>query len=102
MGEKWADNLISAVRYNTAETHIEEVRVREDKGEKVGPASTEKRSTVVSRLESGYTFATIVKSTDETWRFGSKVRIITVKGTKYIRSDNDETAEDNLEELPRF
>jgi hypothetical protein len=37
MADKWADYLISAVRYDAAGTHIDKVRVHEDEGEKVGP-----------------------------------------------------------------
>lgn len=101
MADKWADYLISAVRYNTAETHIGEVRVHEDDGDSVSAASIEKRSTVVSRLEAGYTFVTIIKGEGK-WKRGAKVDIITVNGTKYIRTDADATEEDNLGNLPRF
>lgn len=102
MTDKWADYLISEVRYNGAGTHIDQVRVHEDKGEKVGPASTWERTTVVSQLEGGYTFATMTKSADEKWQFGAEVRVVTVNGTKYIRTDADATEEDNLGALPRF
>lgn len=102
MADKWADYLISAVRYNAAETHIEKVRVHEDKGEKVGPPSAWERSEAVSSLEAGYTFMTITKSSDGQWQRGAKVRIVTVKAKKYIRTDADATAEDNLGSLPRF
>lgn len=102
MTEKWADYLISAVRYNDAETHIEMVRVHEDEGDKVGSSTTWERSSVVASLEAGYTFMTITESSDSEWRRGAKVGIITVGGTKYIRTDADETPEDNLDSLPRF
>ena len=36
--EKWADYLISAVRYDSKRSHIEKVRLHEDKGDKGGPA----------------------------------------------------------------
>jgi len=102
MRERWADYLISAVRYNAAETHIEEVRVHDDLGDTVGPPLMIKRTTVVERLEGGYTFVTIVKSSDGSWRKGARVRVVTVRGTKFIRTDADRTAEDNLGNLPRF
>lgn len=102
MTEKWADYLISAVRYNAAETHIDKVQVREDQGDSVGSASTVERTTVVSRLEAGNTFVTIVKGTSDKWQRGAKVRIVTVRDKKYIRTDADATEEDNLEDLPRF
>lgn len=102
MTEKWADYLISAVRYNAAETHIEMVRVHEDEGDKVGAPTTWERSSVVASLEAGYTFITITKSSDSKWTRGARVGIVTVRGTKYIRTDADATPEDNLGSLPRF
>jgi hypothetical protein len=102
MTETWADYLISAVRYNAAETHIEKVQVREDEGEKVGSPSTWERSKVVSNLEGGNTFVTITESSDGTWQRGAEVRIVTVREVKYIRTNADATEEDNLEDLPRF
>lgn len=101
MADKWADYLISAVRYNTAGTHIEELRVHKDKGDSVGAAATEKRSTVVSQLEAGYTFVTITEGEGK-WKRGAKVGLVTVNGTKYIRTDADATEKDNLGNLPRF
>lgn len=35
---KWADYLISEVRFNTAGTHIDKVRTHVDNGDSVGPA----------------------------------------------------------------
>lgn len=102
MADKWADFLISAVRYNNAETHIDKVRVHEDEGDKVGTASARERTTVVNQLEDGYTFATITEGAEGKWKLGAKVRIVTVNGTKYIRTDADATEEDNLGALPRF
>jgi Protein of unknown function (DUF3892) len=102
MADKWADYLISAVRYNSAETHIDEVEVREDKGENAGLPSTWERSNVVSSLEGNYTFMTIVENSNGRWDPGADVGIVTVGGTKYIRTDADATAADNLGELPGF
>ena len=102
MTEKWADYLISAVRYNDAETHIEMVRVHEDQGDRVGAPTTWERSSVVASLEAGSTFMTITKGSDGKWTPGARVGIVTVRGTKYIRTDADATPEDNLGSLPRF
>jgi hypothetical protein len=79
--EKWADYLISAVRYNAAETHIEMVRVHEDQGDRVGAPTTWERSSVVTSLEAGYTFMTITKGSDGKWTRGARVGIVTVRGT---------------------
>lgn len=102
MTEKWADYLISAVSYNAAETHIENVRVHKDEGDNLGSASVWKRSSVVENLDAGYSFMTITKGNDGKWYQGAKVSIVTVSGVKYIRTDADATPEDNLGSLPRF
>jgi hypothetical protein len=90
------------VRYNAAGTHIDKVRVREDKGEKVGPPGIWERSAVVTSLEANSTFMTITKASDGAWQPGANVSIVRVRGAKYIRTDADATAEDNLGDLPRF
>jgi len=102
VADKWADHLISAVRYNPAETHIDQVEVRNDNGDSVGAASTWARTDVVKGLEGGDTFATITKGSNDKWQRGADVGIIVVNGTKYIRTDADATSEDNLGSLPNF
>lgn len=99
---KWADYLISAVRYNEEETHIDKVRCHEDQGESAGASQDISRSTVVSRIEGGNTFVTIIKTTDGKWKRGEDVRIIKVDGEKFIRTDANARKADNLGNLPRF
>jgi hypothetical protein len=101
MTDKWADYLISAVRYNAAGTHIEKVRVHVDNADSVGPASEWTRSKVIAQLEAGYSFVTILKSNGK-WQKGATVRIVVIHGEKFIRTDADQTKEDNLGGLPRF
>lgn len=38
--EKWADYLISEVRYNSQHTHIDQVKIHEDNGDSVGEAKS--------------------------------------------------------------
>lgn len=102
MTDKWANYLISAVRYNAAGTHIDKAQVRQGEGDSVGSPSTVERTTVVSRLEAGYTFVTIVKGANDRWQRGAKVRVVSVRGRKYIRTDADATEKDNLGALPKF
>ena len=99
---KWADYGISHVRYNDQRTHIVKVKVREDKGDSLGNAEEWSRSQVVSALDRGKTFVTILEGSDHKWNRGQDVHIITVNGTKYIRTDQNQRASDNLEKLPEF
>lgn len=99
---KWADFLISAVRYSADETHIERVRVREDLGDKVGRIPKEfLRAEVVKNIKSGKTYVTIFRSQNE-WKKGQDVHIIKVGNEEFMRTDKNQKARDNLENLPTF
>jgi Protein of unknown function (DUF3892) len=102
MAEKWADYLISAVRYNAPETHIDALRLHEDKGNTVGSPTEVSRQRIVEFLEAGTNLCTIYKGDDNKWRRGAPVGIITIDGIKYIRTDADRIKADNLGDLPRF
>jgi hypothetical protein len=102
MADKWADYLISKVEYNAKETHITRVLSHPDNGDTVGDGVEITRSTVVSRLNSGSTFATIYWGTDSKWKRGANVRTITIDDEKFIRTDADNMKKDNLGALPRF
>ena len=100
---KWADYGISAVRFNAEGTHIDSVKVHVDYGDGVFGAGEEwARTKVVSAIDDDEkTFVTILKK-DGNWSKGQEVHTITVNGVKYIRTDKDKTAKDNLDNLPEF
>ena len=98
---KWADYCVSAVRYNAAETHIERVRVHVDTGDIIAAATDLTRSQVASAIERGNSFVTIYQRNGQ-WHKGEDVRVITVNGVKYIRTDTNYKAADNLGNLPRY
>lgn len=102
MGTKWADYVITAVRFNSAGTHIEEVRVYEDNGDNIVNPATKRRSSVVTQLENGYTFCTATKSGENKWTKGAEVKIYTYEGEKFIKTRADGRKEDNLDNLPTF
>jgi len=99
---KWADWLISAVRYDDDHSRIVKVKAHPDNDESVGTAEEQTRGTVVARIESGKTYCTIVKTQDGKWRKGEDVRVITIDGEKFIRTDANRTRKDNLGSLPEF
>lgn len=98
---KWADFLISGVKFNDLRTHIESLEVREDLGETVGSPNMIARLKVVENIEKGITYMTIFRnSTTNKWDAGQEVRIIVVDNQKYLRTDRDKTPKDNLDNLP--
>lgn len=81
---------------------VQVVNVYEDKGDAIGNATEWSRTQVVSELDRGKTFVTILRNTKGKWRKGQDVHIITVNRVKYIRTDQNQKAADNLENLPEF
>ena len=100
---KWADYCISEVRYNPEHTHIVKVKVHVDNGDTIGQPTEWTRNEVVTTIGDNKTFVTIVRSTDgKNWHKGEDVRIITINGVRYLRTDANNKAADNLGNLPEF
>jgi hypothetical protein len=55
-------------------------------------------------LAAGTAFATIYEDPSDTskWNYGAEVRVVTIDGTRFIRTDADSTKADDLGSLPRF
>ena len=98
---KWADYLISAVRYGTDPKHITHLKVHEDKDEEVGVGKEYPRSDVVDAINKGTSFVTIFMK-NEKWQKGQKVFVIKVGGKSYLKTVDNKKEEDNLENLPKF
>lgn len=99
---KWADYLISAVRYNSEHTHIDQVKAHEDKGDSFGEGKVYNRLNVVDAIKKGTTFVTIYKNSAEKYNKGQKVNVITIKGINYLKTVDNGKEEDNLDNLPEF
>jgi len=99
---KWADYLISAVRYNNDNTHIIMAKQRIDKGDKVSPPVEVSRLDVVTNLKNNYSYMTIYKNENKKWKMGEDVRIKQVGNSEFITTDPNETKKDNLGKLPEF
>ncbi len=92
---KWADYGISEIRYNQAKTHVVRVKLHMDNGDTIGTPKEWVRSEVVSALERGKSFVTILMGSDGKWRKGQDVHLVTVNVVKYIRTDKSNRASDN-------
>lgn len=102
MADKWADYIITAVRFNPAGTHISNVQIRADKGDTAGSPSEATRLQVVAALEEGTTFCTATVGSNGKFQKGAAVKIIVIDGKKFIRTKNDGIEKDNLDDLPTF
>ncbi len=98
--DKWADYLISAVRYNPQHTHIVKVKRHLDTGEGVATFNIINKILVVKDLIDGKTYKTAYQENDGKWREGEDVRL--VANTGFITTDPNTTTRDNLGNLPEF
>lgn len=99
---KWADFVITRVKYNRDHTQIIEVEVRTDTGESISSDTRRMaRPEVVSAILRGTTFVTAYYR-DSKWHKGEDVRVVTIHGARFIRTDNNSTKADNLGSLPEY
>jgi hypothetical protein len=95
-----ADFCITAVRYNEDYSHIDFVRVHEEKEKVIGYDRTVPRAFVADliRLKKA-SFQTRLKTPEGDWKFGAEVHLI--EG-EYLTTNKNSTKRDNLESLPEF
>lgn len=96
-----ADYGVTEVKYNGIGKYIEWVKVGKFNGNSFGMRENWLRTKVISELKSGKTFITVVKHGDKLKK-GAEIQLINVNGKEYIRTDNNNVASDNLENLPEF
>lgn len=59
------------------------------------------RRMVVDKINNGYNISTMMNK-DGKWIAGARVKVVNIGVISYIRTDKDASAEDNLENLPKF
>jgi hypothetical protein len=101
---KWADYLISAVRYDSSSGghRISHLRVHPDGDSSVGAAETWTKDSVVTAINRKVGFVTTYKNTDGTWKKGEDVRVVVIGFNSYLRTDANRIEADNLGSLPEF
>lgn len=99
----WGDYAIIAVQYDDDGSEIVKVK-RGEVGEEMLLNKVERpRSKVITDInlqQSDYT--TALKNDNGDWAIGEEVHVVVADGDKYIRTDQNDVAEDNLGELPEF
>jgi hypothetical protein len=89
--KKWADYLVSAVRFeNGIITHF---KVHIDKGNEIGSGSTWTRNEVLEGISREETFCSIVKDEKGNWQKGRSIYLIRVNGDYVFADDSDLIAE---------
>lgn len=96
---KWADYLISAVRYsNQRREYISYVKVHPDESDNIGKGFTWSRDEIIEALSSGKSLMTIYKKDTGDWKKGVVVNLIRNKDSIII-TDIQKSNSDHLSGL---
>lgn len=98
---KWADYGVCGVHYSADPKNIAEIKVLKDNGESFGTEVRWSKEKAVAELDALTVLMTIFL-VDGKWKQGAKVRRVHHNGRWFLRTDANDTPEDNLGELPRY
>jgi hypothetical protein len=99
---KWAEYLISEVRYSPDHHRIVQVKQHKDLDGDVSEGEIVDVSNVASNLKKGISYMTIHNGSSETWKRGEKIRGFQIDGEYHIRVDKNKVSQDNLGMLNEF
>jgi hypothetical protein len=100
---KWADYCIVGVHFASDRKYLETVRVLPDTGDLLVTGLIMARGQIVAAIQRGMTFYTALQDRAlQSYSRGQPVRIVTVAGVEYLRTDTNPIAEDNLGDVPEF
>ncbi len=97
---KWADYLISEVRYGKNHL-IEEVKSHTDDEGVISEPKIVDRSQIFHNVKSGKTYRTIFRSL-KGWKPGDLINVLRVSGDHFIRIDKNKVDRDFLVSIPQF
>jgi len=98
---KWAEYLISEVRFSPDHKYITELVQHEEGDDHISEGIIVKKSDVTDALKKGKSYMTIYNSKDN-WKIGEKIRVFMVEGEVFIRTDKNKVSRDNLGLLPEI
>ena len=99
---KWAEFLISAVRYSPDHKKIVELKQHKDLDGSVSEGEIVKRDFVASNIKKGISYMTIHNGSSKTWKKGEQIRTFVVNGEYFIRADKNKVDHDNLGMMAEF
>jgi len=97
---KWADYLISEVRYDKNNL-IEEVKFHTDEEGVISEPKMVGRLQISHNVKNGKTYRTIFHSLNG-WKPGDLINVLRVSGDHFIRIDKNKVDRDFLGSLPQF
>ena len=100
--QKWADYLISSVKTNPNRPCVDSLEVHSDFGSMVCQTEILSRAELIANLKKGTTYSTVFRTAMGKWRKGENVRLVTINGEEYLRTDTKAEARDQFDNLPEL
>ncbi|KAG2475512.1 MAG: hypothetical protein NPMRTH5_1510001 [Nitrosopumilales archaeon] len=97
---KWADYLISEVKYGKNHL-IEEVKFHTDVDGVISEPKMVDRSQIAHNVKNGKTYRIIFHSL-KGWKLGNLINVLRVSGDYFIRIDKNKVDRDFLGQIPEF
>ncbi len=102
MMDKWADYLVSGVRTGPDQKRIDSIECHSDFGCVVCENLILSRTDLIVNMKKGRTYATVFRTAIGKWRKGQEVHLVNVEGEDFLRTDSNNVASDNFDNVPEF
>ena len=96
LGTKWADYVITGVRYAPGGNSLLQLEVRQDSGDAMGPEALWTRERVLQAIAQGTTFVTAYLR-GRSFSSGVCVGVVSVDRQPFLRADGKRIAADNID-----
>ena len=96
--DKWADYVISQVRYDSDHL-ISQAKRHKDTDIGIDKGKIVDRLTIIYDIQNGLTYITVYSGISS-WKKGNKINTFRIKGQPYLRIDQNKVKLDNLGDIP--
>lgn len=100
---KRSANILIKEVHNNSNKVLEKARVVLLLDAKISSPIELTKNDIIFLIEDGDIVKTVYKDSNATnWTIGANINIVNVNGNKYLRTDSNNTAQDNLDKLPTY
>jgi hypothetical protein len=99
---KWADFLVSGVKTHPNQNRIESIEVHSDFGNMISETAILLREDIIANIKKGVTYSTVFRTAMGKWRKGEDVRLVTIDGEYFLRTDTEIKPQDQFDDVPEI
>lgn len=100
--EEIVDYFISEVKYSEKGGEILQLKTHINLYGSISRAKIEPRDEIIGKIKHGLHYLTVHFGPDLKMKPGEKVKLVSVNGNEYLRTDNEQKASDDLGKTAEF